>query len=131
MSVVSDPIADMLARIRNAHKAGHSEVSLPASKMKVAIAEVLKANGYIKDYKRTEHNHGTLVLLLKYFDGSPVIEQMTRISRPSRRIYVHSKEIPSVLNGLGISILSTSQGIMDGKTAKDRDIGGEMLCHVW
>jgi small subunit ribosomal protein S8 len=133
MSVVSDPIADMLARIRNAQKAEHTELALPASKIKLAIAEVLKNNGYIEDVQRheDEQGHSTIVLKLKYYQGAPVIEDMTRVSRPSRRIYVHSKNIPSVLNGLGISIMSTSRGIMDGAAAKKQNLGGEMLCYVW
>ena len=133
MSVVSDPIADMLTRIRNAHKAEHTDVALPASKVKMAIAGVLKSNGYIDDYERreTELGHAEMVIRLKYFDAKPVIENMTRVSRPSRRIYVHSKNIPSVLSGSGISILSTSHGIMDGNTAKLRNLGGELLCQVW
>ncbi len=129
--VLSDPIGDMLARIRNALKAGHQEVAVPGSKMKTALAEVLKNSGYISDYTVAGEKPATLTLVLKYQNETPVIENLRRISKPSRRIYVGADEIPRVQGGLGIAILSTSQGLMNDRVARKSRVGGEVLCHVW
>ena len=132
MSVVSDPIADMLTRLRNAMKAKHSEVRIPASKEKAAIAEVLKQEGYIGDSKvEGDVPKKELVLDIKYYDNKPVISGLKRISKPSCRVYVKSKEIPRVRGGMGIAILSTPEGILSGKEAKQKNVGGEVLCYVW
>jgi len=132
---LSDPIADMLTRIRNAQERYHPEVSLPSSKMKEEIARILKEEGFIEDYRvRTEGAKKTLTLVLKYKGKrgrERVIRGLQRVSKPGRRVYVGVEEIPSVLGGLGISILSTSQGIMTGQEARRRRIGGEVLCYVW
>lgn len=127
MSAV-DPIADMLARIRNAHGAFHSTVEMPASKMKSAIAEILKAEGYINDCASAE---STLKLTLKYAGGKPAISGLKRISTPGRRMYVGVEDIPKVQNGLGICILSTSRGLLAGGQAAAENIGGELLCEIW
>jgi len=128
---VNDPIADMLTRIRNACKARHPEVSMPASKLKAAVAEVLKQNGYILDYRVDGDVKKVLTIELKYHDGAPVIEGLRRISKPSRRVYVGADEIPRVLDGLGIAILSTSKGVMSDRAARRENVGGEVLCYVW
>ncbi len=126
--MVTDPIADMLTRIRNAHLALHKEVNVPRSKMKESLAGILKQEGYIEEVATEGDN---LVLTLKYLDGKPAVAGLRRISSPGRRVYVSSREIPRVQNGLGISILSTSSGVMDGKSAQDKKVGGELLCEVW
>jgi len=128
---VNDPIADMLTRIRNACKARHPEVSMPASKLKAAVAEVLKQNGYILDYRVDGDVKKVLTIELKYHDGAPVIEGLRRISKPSRRVYVGADEIPRVLDGLGIAILSTSKGVMSDRAARRENVGREVLCYVW
>ncbi|MBT3376159.1 MAG: 30S ribosomal protein S8 [Lentisphaerae bacterium] len=130
---LSDPIADMLTRIRNAGKARLPETSMPSSKMKVAIAETLKSAGYLNSLRVEGDTHKALTVELK-FKGKhriPVIEGIERISKPSCRVYVNNTEIPVVLGGLGIAILSTSQGVMTGHAASNKKIGGEVLCHVW
>lgn len=129
--ILSDPIGDMLARIRNALKAGHGEVPMPGSKMKAAVAETLKSAGYISDYTVAGEKPSTLTLVLKYQSEVPVIEGLRRISKPSRRIYVGSRDIPRVQGGLGIAILSTSQGVMSDRAARKANLGGEVLCYVW
>ena len=126
--MLTDPIADMLTRIRNAHLALHKEVNVPRSKMKDAIAAILKQEGYIEE---VGGNDDSIVLTLKYLDGRPAISGLKRRSSPGRRVYVGSGEIPKVQNGLGICILSTSRGVMDGKTARDSNVGGELLCEIW
>ncbi len=126
--MLTDPIADMLTRIRNAHLALHKEVSVPRSKMKEAIAAILKQEGYISDVAMDE---GSIKLSLKYFKGKPVISGIKRVSKPGRRMYVGVHEIPKVQNGLGICILSTSHGVMDGTSAHDKKVGGELLCEIW
>ncbi|MBD5607698.1 MAG: 30S ribosomal protein S8 [Desulfovibrio sp.] len=126
--MLTDPIADMLTRIRNAHLALHKEVNVPRSRMKEALADILKREGYVED---TTVDGDNIVLTLKYMNGKPAISGLKRISSPGRRVYVNSKEIPNVQNGLGICVLSTSSGVMDGKTAKDRKVGGELLCEIW
>jgi small subunit ribosomal protein S8 len=132
---MSDPIADMLTRIRNACANKLPGVSMPGSKMKAAIAEVLKQAGYIQDYRVEETPTKTTVLTvdLKYKGkaSTPVIEGIRRISKPSCRIYVGSDSVPRVLGGLGIAILSTSYGVMGDRAARKRNIGGEVLCYVW
>ncbi|MDE5832942.1 MAG: 30S ribosomal protein S8 [Desulfovibrio sp.] len=126
--MLTDPIADMLARIRNAHLALHKEVNVPRSRMKEALANILKQEGYVED---AIVDGDKIVLTLKYHNGKPVISGLKRISSPGRRVYVNSREIPKVQNGLGICVLSTSSGVMDGKTAQDKKVGGELLCEVW
>lgn len=126
--MVTDPIADMLTRIRNAHMALHKEVSVPRSRMKEALAGILKQEGYIEDVAIDGDN---LKLSLKYKNGKAAINGLKRKSSPGRRVYVGAREIPKVQNGLGICILSTSSGVMDGKTAQDKKVGGELLCEVW
>ena len=127
----SDPIADMLTRIRNGSKAGLPQVTMPSSKLKVAIADVLKTKGYIGGYRVDGDVKKELTITLKYADKTPVIEGIRRVSKPSRRVYVNCREIPRVLGGFGIAVLSTSQGVMDGRAARRRRLGGEVLCYVW
>jgi small subunit ribosomal protein S8 len=128
---MSDPIADMLTRIRNGQAAGKKNVKLPSSKLKVAIAKVLKEEGYIADYS-TESNgsHTQMDIELKYYDGKPVIEQVKRVSRPGLRIYKSKDELPKVLGGLGIAIVSTSSGVMTDRAARAIGHGGEIICTV-
>lgn len=127
MAVV-DPIADMLTRIRNAYIALHGEVNVPENKMKLAILNILKDEGYVDDFSVAD---GVMSISLKYFGGKPVIAGLKRISKPGRRVYVGRDEIPSVQNGLGITILSTSKGILEGKKAREAGCGGEILCEIW
>ncbi|HPA15877.1 MAG TPA: 30S ribosomal protein S8 [Desulfobacterales bacterium] len=128
-----DPIADMLTRIRNAGKAKFSSIDIPGSKLKTALAMVLKDEGYIKGYKFIKDNkQGILRVYLKYGPGQEnAIYGLRRISKPSRRIYVKSKDIEPVLNGMGISILSTSKGIITDHQARKENLGGEILCNIW
>lgn len=130
---MSDPIADMLTRLRNAGKAKFKSVDIPGSKMKIEIAKVLKDEGYIQNYKFvSDQIQGKLRLYLKYGpDKNHSIYGLERVSKPSRRVYVNNKNIQPVLNGLGIAILSTSKGIMTDKTARRENIGGELICHIW
>jgi len=130
---MSDPIADMLTRIRNGGKAEFAKVDIPGSKLKVEMARVLKEQGYIKNYKFLEDNkQGILRVYLKYAGNKrPAIYGLERVSKPSRRVYKKSKEIKPVLNGLGISILSTSKGLMTDKQARNENVGGEVLCNIW
>ncbi len=130
---MTDPIADMLTRIRNAGMAQHQKTDLPSSNLKVAVAEALKELGYIKNYKVTSDDlQGMLRVYLKYDSNKkPVIHEITRVSTPGRRVYVSKDEIPLVKNGLGASILSTSRGVMDDVSARQAQIGGEVLCTVW
>lgn len=125
-----DPIADMLTRIRNGQRSGKDMVVMPASKLKCAIAEVLKKEGYIQGYTLTGEKNPILEIKLKYYAGKPVIEMIKRISRPGLRIYRSSKNIPSVMNGLGITIVSTSHGLMTDRQARANQVGGELLCIV-
>ena len=133
MAVVTDTIADMLTRIRNANSMGYEEVTVPASKLKVELARILKEEGFIKDYK--VENSGVeknILLTLKYGKKKEkVITGLKRISKPGLRVYVKSDEVPKVLNGLGIAIISTSKGIMTDKEARKLNIGGEVLAYVW
>ena len=126
--MLTDPIADMLTRIRNAHLALHKEVSVPRSKMKEAMASILKQEGYVEDVSVDERN---ITIALKYVKGRPAITGLKRISKPGRRVYVGAHQIPRVQNGLGICILSTSRGVLDGMTAHADKTGGELLCEVW
>jgi small subunit ribosomal protein S8 len=130
--MMTDPIADMLTRIRNAALARHDRTEVPASNIKKAVAEILKAEGYIADGRPSEGNAGKLTIVLKYGrDRSSAIDGVRRISRPGRRIYVKHDRIPRVLSGLGISILSTSRGLMSDRDARRLKLGGELLCEVW
>jgi len=128
---MSDPIADMLTRIRNAQTAEKKEVVMPASKMKSLIAEVLKDEGFIADFQVTEvEGKGVMTVALKYFDNKPVIEKIERVSRPGLRIYRSKDELPKVLGGLGVAIISTSKGVMSDRAARAAGIGGEVICTV-
>ena len=130
--VVTDPIADMLTRIRNALTAKHETVEIPASKMKKAIAEILLNEGYISNVEMKEDGvQGSILVTLKYSKEGNVISGLKRISKPGLRVYAKSNEIPKVLNGLGIAILSTSKGIMTDKEARANNLGGEVLAFVW
>ena len=130
---LTDPVADMLARIRNAIQSRHQKVDVPASKLKVEIARILKSEGYVANYKLVEDNHqGTLRVYLKYGPGMErVITDLQRVSRPGRRIYCGKDQIPRVYGGLGINILSTSRGLMTGRSAAREGVGGEILVNVW
>ena len=128
---MTDVIADMLTRIRNALAAKHETVEIPASNTKKAIADILLKEGYISDVKVVEGVQGTIVVTLKYDGNKKVISGLKRVSKPGLRIYVGADEIPQVLGGLGIAILSTSKGIMTGKEAKKANQGGEVLAYVW
>ena len=130
--MVTDPIADMLTRIRNANTMRYKEVEIPSSKVKVEIAKILKNEGFINDYKIKKNNvQDIIVLSLKYNNKERVITGLKRISKPGLRVYAKSREIPRVLNGLGIAIISTSKGIMTGKDAKAANLGGEVLAYIW
>lgn len=126
--MLTDPIADMLTRIRNAHLALHKEVSVPSSKMKQALASILKQEGYINDYSVDEK---AITLALKYHKGKSAIAGLKRVSKPGRRVYVGFSQIPRVQNGLGICIVSTSSGVLDGVSAQEKKVGGELLCEIW
>ncbi|HAS51805.1 MAG TPA: 30S ribosomal protein S8 [Gammaproteobacteria bacterium] len=129
---MTDPIADMLTRIRNAQAAAKSEVTMPASKVKAAIAEVLRDEGYITGFAvvPTDPGKAELTVTLKYFEGRPVIERIQRVSKSSRRVYRGKDELPKVMNGLGIAIISTSKGLMSDRAARAAGHGGEILCLV-
>jgi|SRR5471032_514012 small subunit ribosomal protein S8 len=128
---MTDPIADMLTRIRNAQTAEKLTATMPSSQMKVSIAQVLKDEGYIEDFKVREHDGKfALEIALKYYAGEPVIEKIERVSRPGLRIYKGRDDIPRVMNGLGIAIVSTSKGVMTDRKARATGIGGEVLCIV-
>ena len=127
---MSDPIADMLTRIRNGQSANKANVAMPASKTKQSIAQVLKDEGYISDFSVSEDAKPELTVSLKYFDGKSVIETIKRMSRPGLRVYKNKDELPKVLNGLGIVIVSTSKGMMTDRAARAAGIGGELICSV-
>ena len=132
MTVVTDPIADMLTRIRNANQMRSKEVEVPASKMKLEIARILKDEGFIVDYKiKKENVEDFIILNLKYNKKERVITGLKRISKPGLRVYAKAEELPRVLNGLGIAIVSTSNGVMTAKQAKAENLGGEVLAYVW
>ena len=128
--MMTDPIADMLTRIRNAQSAGKADVTMPGSKAKLAIAGVMKEEGYIADFATSSDAKPQLTIMLKYYQGSPVIDQMKRVSRPGLRIYKNKDELPKVLNGLGIAIISTSAGVMTDKKARAEGRGGEVICTI-
>jgi small subunit ribosomal protein S8 len=130
---VNDPIGDMIARIRNAQMRSKSKVSMPSSKHRERVAEVLKSEGYIRGYASVAHASGRneLEIELKYFDGTPVIREIERVSKPGRRVYASVKALPRVNNGLGIAILSTPKGVMADHDARDANVGGEIICTVF
>jgi small subunit ribosomal protein S8 len=130
---MTDPIADLLTRIRNALQAKHDDVDVPASRMKVEIVKILRDEGYIEDFDVHEDSRqGKINIRLKYLgDGTRSITGMERVSRPSRRVYCGKDEIPRVLNGLGITIMSTSKGVMTGHSCLEQGVGGEVLCNIW
>ena len=130
---MTDPIADMLTRVRNALQARHPKVDVPASKLKAEIVRILKEEGFIANFKvADEEGKRTIKIYLKYSaDNQPVISRIVRVSRPGRRVYVGQKEIPRVLGGMGINILTTPRGVMTGRTAYRERVGGEILCEVW
>lgn len=131
--MISDPIADMLTRVRNALKARFQKVDVPASKLKTELARILKDEGYILNYKIVdEGNHKAIRVYLKYTAANqPVISHLERVSRPGCRVYVGSTDIPKVLGGLGVNILTTPKGVMTGKSARKEGVGGELLCQIW
>ena len=129
---MTDPIADFLTRIRNAVKAKKKYVEIPSSKMKVSLAEILKTNKFIKDYNVLEDSKQNLLRVhLQYIGGTPSISGIRRISTPGLRKYVNKDKLPRVLNGLGISVISTPKGLLTDKQAKKESVGGEVICHVW
>ena len=128
---MQDPIADMLTRIRNAHQRSHPEVTMPASKLKASVAKVLQDEGYIGGFSVNDEVKSSLTVELKYYEGKPVIEEITRISKPSLRLYVGSNDLPKVRSGLGVAIVSTSRGVMTDRAARAAGIGGEVLCTVF
>ncbi len=131
--MMTDPISDMLTRIRNAQKAGHEKVDMPASGVKKEIARILKDEGFIKNYKAiTDMKKEILTIFLKYdINNDPVIQGLRRLSRPSRRRYLAHEDIPSVRGGMGVAIVSTSRGIMTDREARKQKVGGELICSVW
>ncbi len=133
---MTDPIADLLTRIRNAHLAKHDRLDVPASKLKLEVCRLLKEQGFIRDWKALEKKEGDVVPSVRIFlrysaEGTPAISRIERVSRPGRRIYRGAKEVQPVRNGLGVAILSTSQGLLSDAQARERGVGGELLCEVW
>jgi small subunit ribosomal protein S8 len=130
---MTDPISDFLTRLRNASKAGLTECATPHSKLRASIASILKAEGYVADYQEgvDAQGHKTLIVQMKYVSGAPAITGIVRVSSPGRRLYYSYTEIPRVLNGLGISILSTSKGLLKDQDCRRQKAGGELLCNVW
>lgn len=131
--VMTDPIADMLTRVRNASTAGHQSVDIPASKVKAAIAAILKNEGFIKGFERiSDGKQGVLRLHLRYGEGKTrVVRGLRRISRPGLRVYARKDQVPKVLGGLGVAVVSTSHGIVTDKEARRQGLGGEVLCYIW
>ena|SRR5690606_29452352 len=130
--MMTDPIADMLTRIRNASQAKHKRVDLPVSKLKTEIARILKENHFIHDYKILDDGrHGVLRLYLKYYEDKPVIRSLKRVSRPGRRVYKPADDMPRIRNGLGLAIVSTSKGMMTDRQARSHKVGGEVMALVW
>ena len=129
----SDSLSDLFTRLRNAMRAGHDRVDVPASRLKEEVLKVLEQEGFIASYRRTEEGHrATLRVGLKYdHEGEPIVSGLERVSRPGRRIYATADSIPSVLGGLGVALVSTSRGIVTDKTAREKRLGGEVLCNVW
>jgi small subunit ribosomal protein S8 len=130
---MNDPIGDLIARINNAQMRKKPKVSTPGSRLRVSVLDVLKNEGFIRGYAQVDHSDGRseLEIELKYFDGEPVIREMSRVSKPGRRVYVAVRNLPRVNNGLGISILSTPKGVMADHDARDANVGGEVLCRVY
>lgn len=129
---MTDPISDLLTRIRNAHRAGHKTVDVPASRMKEAIVRIMKDEGYVTDFDSVEQGpSGAIRIVLKYAGNVPAITGVERVSRPGRRIYRGKDEIPKVLDGLGVAILSTPRGVMTGTSCHKQGVGGEVLCKIW
>jgi len=131
--MVTDPIADLLVRIQNASRRGHDALLMPASRLRAEVLRVLKAEGFIADFERTDANgHPALRVQLRYVaEGQPMITGMKRVSKPGRRVYVGRRDIPTVRGGMGIAILSTSKGVMTDEESKRASLGGEVLCQVW
>ena len=131
--MVNDPIGDMITRIRNAQMRNKSKVSMPGSKQRERVAEVLKVEGYVRGYAEVAHANGRsdLEIALKYFDGTPVIREIERVSKPGRRVYASVKNLPRINNGLGVAIVSTPKGVMADHAARDANVGGEILCTVF
>ncbi|MCT7375113.1 30S ribosomal protein S8 [Chelativorans salis] len=130
---VNDPLGDMLTRIRNAIGRKKNTVSSPASRLRTRVLDVMKAEGYIRDYSQVDYDNGKseLEIELKYFEGAPVIREIARVSKPGRRVYVSVKSIPNVANGLGVAILSTPKGVMADHQAREQNVGGEVLCQIF
>ena len=129
---VTDPIADFLTRIRNASKARKLRVDIPASNMKKSLAEILKIQNFIKDYSVVEDNKQNIIRVeLKYSNGSPAISGLKRISKPGLRVYKNSNDIPRVLNGLGVAVISTPKGLLTDRDARTQSVGGEIVCYIW
>ena len=130
---MTDPLGDMLTRIRNALGRKKTKVSTPASKLRARVLDVMKSEGYIRDYAQVDFDNGKseIEIELKYFDGAPVIREISRVSKPGRRVYVSVKSIPNVASGLGISILSTPKGVMADHEAREQNVGGEILCRIF
>ena len=130
--MMTDPIADMLARVRNASRAGHRRVDMPVSKLKAEIARILKENQFIHDFKVLDDgHHGVLRIYLKYHEDGPVIRDIQRVSRPGRRRYAGVSDLPRIRNGLGMAIVSTSKGVMSDREARSANVGGEVLAAIW
>ena len=130
---MNDPIGDMLTRIRNAQERAKSKVSTPGSKLRARVLDVLKSEGYIRDYSTVERSDGRTEfdIELKYFDGEPVIREIARVSKPGRRVYASVKALPRINNGLGVAIVSTPKGVMADHAARDANVGGEIICTVF
>jgi small subunit ribosomal protein S8 len=130
---MNDPIGDMITRIRNAQQRAKPKVSMPGSRLRERVLDVLKSEGFIRDYLTVEHSNGRteLEIELKYFDGAPVTHEIARVSKPGRRVYVSAKGLPRVNNGLGVAIVSTPKGVMADHAARDANVGGEIICTVF
>ena len=130
---LNDPLGDMLTRIRNAYGRKKNKVSTPASRLRARVLDVLKAEGYIRDYSQVDYDNGKseIEIELKYFDGAPVIREIARVSKPGRRVYASVDKLPRVSNGLGIAIVSTPKGVMADHDAREQNVGGEVLCTVF
>ena len=130
---MSDPLGNMLTRIRNAYGRKKNKVSTPASRLRARVLDVLKAEGYIRDYAQVDYDNGKseIEIELKYYEGQPVIREIVRVSKPGRRVYASVRAIPQVANGLGISILSTPKGVMADHQAREENVGGEVLCQIF
>ena len=130
---LNDPLGDMLTRIRNAYGRRKNKVSTPASRLRTRVLDVMKAEGYIRDYAQVDFDNGKseIEIELKYYEGAPVIREISRVSKPGRRVYVSVKSIPHVANGLGVSILSTPKGVMADHQAREENVGGEILCRIF